>query len=156
VRYFIPQESLHLTDFPEADKTMRDDSLAKDWDTLIEVRRDVLKPIEELRISKKIGHSLESETILYADGETYDLLERFSTELAQLFVVSKVTLRKRDGKVTGGFRGELVDVEVVKSSAHKCARCWRYLESVGTISAHADLCDRCASVVDRYYAEASP
>jgi isoleucyl-tRNA synthetase len=150
------EESLHLTDFPEADSALRDDALAKDWDTLIAVRRDVLKPIEELRISKKIGHSLESETTLYADGETYDLLKRYSDELAQLFVVSRVTLQKRGGEVPDVFRGELVDVKVVKSSAHKCARCWRYLESVGTIAAHADLCDRCASVVDRYYRDAAP
>jgi isoleucyl-tRNA synthetase len=149
------EESVHLTDFPDVDASMRDEALAEMWDTLVAVRRDVLKPIEELRIGKTIGHSLESEVTLFAEGETYDLLKQYSGELAQLFVVSRVTLEKKSPAVQGAFRGELVDVKVAKSSAQKCARCWRYLESVGTVEDHADLCERCASVVDRYYSDAA-
>jgi isoleucyl-tRNA synthetase len=147
------EESVHLTTFPQADPLARDDKLASVWNTLIAVRRDVLKPIEELRVDKTIGHSLESEVYLYADGETYDVLHRYRDELAQLFVVSKVTLDRRNGEVADAFRGENLDVRVVKSDATKCERCWRYLESVGRNDHHPDLCERCASVVDAHYSD---
>ncbi len=145
------EESVHLTDFPEVDESARDDALVKVWKTLIGVRRDVLKPIEELRIQKAIGHSLESEVTLFADGETYDFLKDNIGELAQLFVVSNVTLEKRNGRIPEAYSGDLVDVKVVKSKAQKCTRCWRFLKSVGKTRNHPDLCDRCASVVDKYY-----
>jgi isoleucyl-tRNA synthetase len=145
------EESVHLTDFPAAEQDARDFKLASAFDQLIAVRRDVLKPIEELRIAKTIGHSLESEVTLFAEGETLTLLKEYDDELAQLFVVSKVTLEKKNGAVPGAFSGEMVDVKVEKSEARKCARCWRYLESVGNNSNHPDLCDRCASVVETYY-----
>jgi isoleucyl-tRNA synthetase len=145
------EESVHLTDFPKVEKFARDDALAKVFDHLIAVRRDVLKPIEELRIQKTIGHSLESEITLFAEGETYDLLNEYADELAQLFVASKVTLEKKNGTVPDAYAGELVDVRVVKSKVQKCGRCWRYLESVGVNEKHPNLCDRCASVVEKYY-----
>jgi isoleucyl-tRNA synthetase len=145
------EESVHLTDFPEVDESARDDALAKAWETLIGVRRDVLKPIEELRIQKTIGHSLESEVTLFANGETYDFLKENIDELSQLFVVSDVTLEKRNGRVPDAYSGELVDVKVVKSEAQKCTRCWRFLKNVGKNKNHPDLCDRCASVVEKYY-----
>jgi isoleucyl-tRNA synthetase len=145
-------DSIHLTDFPAVDETAVDEELAGDWSTLIQVRSEVLKPIEELRINKTIGHSLESEIILYADGEAYDILERYSEELAQLFVVSSVRLRKRDDDGEDIYRGEIVDVAVKKSSSAKCERCWRYLESVGKNDRYPDLCGRCAGVVAKYYA----
>jgi isoleucyl-tRNA synthetase len=111
----------------------------------------VLKPIEELRIAKTIGHSLEVEITLFAEGETLELLRAYSGELAQLFVVSKVTIKEKNATESDAFKGETVDVKVVKSEARKCARCWRYLESVGRNETHPDLCERCAAVVEKYY-----
>jgi isoleucyl-tRNA synthetase len=37
---------------------------------------------------------------------------------------------------------------VVNESTHcKCARCWKFLPSVGQHETFADLCDRCAEAV---------
>jgi isoleucyl-tRNA synthetase len=145
------EESVHLTDFPEAHDAACDEKLAKVFDRLIAVRHDVLKPIEELRIAKTIGHSLEAEITLFAEGEILELLRVYAGELAQLFVVSKVTIEEKNATESDAFRGETVDVKVVKSESRKCARCWRYLESVGKHEKHPDLCDRCAAVVEMYY-----
>jgi isoleucyl-tRNA synthetase len=147
------EESVHLTDFPHFDSAYRDDGFADTWERLIEVRKDVLKPIEDLRIEKAIGHSLESEVTLFADGELYDLLKNHLGELAELFVVSKVLLSKKNGTVGDNFKGDLVDVRVNKSTASKCERCWRYLESVGEDETYSDLCNRCAAVVSEHYAD---
>ncbi len=145
------EESVHLTDFPMVNKDFMDEKLTGVWNTLIAIRRDVLKPIEELRIAKAIGHSLESEVAIYADEDLYRLLDENRAQLAPLFVVSNVELFKNGAADPGCFEGELIKVKVKKSEAKKCERCWRYLESVGQNSSHPDLCDRCASVVDTHY-----
>jgi isoleucyl-tRNA synthetase len=145
------EESVHLMDFPVPDKSYLDQRLSETWSTLIDVRRDVLKRIETLRISKTVGHSLECEVTLYADGDLLDLLRENDAELAPLFVVSDVRLEKRTEAPDDAFHGERADVVVVKSSAPKCARCWRYLDSVGSTEEHPALCGRCAAVVTGYY-----
>lgn len=145
------EESIHLTELPSVNNHYMDGESAKIWDTLIEVRKDVLKQIEVLRAEKKIGHSLESVVELYAGENTYELLKENEEELAPLFVVSGVNLKRKNQSPAGVYKGALVDVEVHKSVAKKCERCWRYLESVGTDDKYPDLCERCASVIKTYY-----
>ena len=145
------EESIHLTDFPRVDDSFIDSRLAATWDTLIEVRKDVLKQIEVLRTNKTIGHSLESAVHIYADDELYELLNQNIAELAPIFVVSRVSVGRKSESPAGAFNGELVNVYVQKEEAHKCERCWRYLESVGSNDKYPELCERCVSVVSRYY-----
>jgi isoleucyl-tRNA synthetase len=145
------EPSIHLTNFPVIEEEWIDPGLAKIWDTLIAVRKDVLKPIELLREKKIIGHSLESIVHINADDKLFKLLNDNIGELAPLFVVSEVHLHK-DRKPGGdAHQGELVSVEVKKSTAKKCNRCWKYEENVGHEDSYPDLCGRCAGVVARYY-----
>jgi len=145
------EESVHLTDFPEVDPAFVDEKLARSYETLIEVRRDVLKQIEVERAKKVIGHPLEAAVTVYADEEILGLLKEKRAELAPLFVVSRVDLAPKNGAPAGAHSGERVDVSVEKAGAQKCARCWRYLESVGSSGAHPELCGRCSSVVTAHY-----
>ena len=145
------EESIHLTELPGVNDGYMGEEYTKTWDTLIEIRKDVLKQIEVLRSEKKIGHSLESVVDLYADENTYELLQENEEELAPLFVVSGVNLKRKNKSPSGVYKGALVDVEVHKSGAKKCERCWRYLESVGADDKYPDLCERCASVIKTYY-----
>jgi isoleucyl-tRNA synthetase len=39
-------------------------------------------------------------------------------------------------------------VVVTKAPGMKCARCWRVLPEVGTVTAHPTLCLRCADAVE--------
>jgi isoleucyl-tRNA synthetase len=150
--YGIPaEESIHLVDFPAVNQELMDSELAKTWDTLIEVRKDVLKQIEVIRTAKVIGHSLECAVEIWADGDMYELLKSNKEELAPLFVVSDVKLGKKAQSPDDAFRGDLVDVKVRKSDALKCTRCWRYLKSVGKSERYADICERCAHVVSAFY-----
>jgi len=146
------EESIHLTDFPDIDKYFVDYEHANLWETLIEVRKDALKPIEVLRERKIIGHSLESEVDIYADGDTYDILKDNEYQLAPLFVVSKVNLYKKEDSPSTSYFGKLVNIDVKKSEFKKCLRCWKHKESTGNNDRHPDLCERCARVVDTYYA----
>ncbi|MCK5094993.1 MAG: class I tRNA ligase family protein, partial [Spirochaetes bacterium] len=104
------EESIHLTELPGVNDGYMDEEYAKTWDTLIEIRKDVLKQIEVLRSEKKIGHSLESVVDLYADENTYELLQENEEELAPLFVVSGVNLKRKNKSPSGVYKGALVDV----------------------------------------------
>jgi isoleucyl-tRNA synthetase len=149
------EPSIHLTDFPRVDESWLDPELASRWETLIGVRRNVLKPIENLRGKKSIGHSLESAVSIYAGNDTYDILSENIDELAPLFVVSDVRLFKKeeapDEALSDCFHGELVDVAVTRSKNSKCSRCWKYEKSVGKDHGNPDLCERCSRVVAEYY-----
>jgi isoleucyl-tRNA synthetase len=148
------EESIHLSYFPKPERSFIDNKLAKTWETLIEVRKDVLKQIEILRTEKNIGHSLECDVILLAEGKTYDLLQKNTEELAPLFVVSHVTLKQKSesfGSQGEIVQGKLVDLIVKKSTDKKCPRCWRYLKSVGKDRVYPELCERCASVISKSY-----
>jgi len=148
----IPCEpSIHLTDFPHVKEEYIDEELAAIWETLIEVRNDVLKQIENMRSQKIIGHSLEAVVNLYADAPLFEILDKNRQELAPLFVVSEVHLYPIDDTPVGAFEGDLLNVVVKKSDSRKCTRCWKYEKSVGESSSHPQLCRRCTSVVETYY-----
>src|SRR5437870_11389186 len=53
-------ESVHLERFPEAPREWLDDTLKRDWDRLLEVRREVAKALETARAGKLIGSGLEA------------------------------------------------------------------------------------------------
>ncbi|MGA8552108.1 MAG: zinc finger domain-containing protein, partial [Stellaceae bacterium] len=43
-----------------------------------------------------------------------------------------------------------IGVRVSLAPGERCERCWRVLPEVGQVPGHADLCRRCAAVVDRH------
>ena len=145
------EDSIHLLDFPVPDKRYLDDSLKSTWDKLIEVRKEVLKEIEILRGEKIVGHSLESEVTIYADNDTYELLMENLSELEPMFVVSKVTVLKKEEATEKISDDNSIIVKVKKSENKKCQRCWKYDETVGKNPKYPDLCERCAGVIEKYY-----
>ena len=70
-------------------------------------------------------------------------------DLASLCIVSKVTVTT---EAVEGERNEesLIPctIAVKLSEAPKCPRCWNHRDSIGTEGHHAELCDRCAAVVE--------
>ena len=69
------------------------------------------------------------------------LLNDFGPEaFAALCIVS-------EAKLEAG--AESTTITAAKSTHEKCQRCWNYWPSVGKDAEHADLCERCAAVVDR-------
>jgi len=68
-----------------------------------------------------------------------------------MFVVSKVTILKKEEAPENIPEDNTVLVKVKKSDNRKCQRCWKYDETVGKDPKHPDLCERCATVVEKYY-----
>ncbi len=111
------------------------DALLAKWDAIRSVRGEVLKKIEELRTEGQIGSSLQAEAAIAAPADTYAVLATLGDELRFVTMTSKAVLTQAtDGNLT---------VTVTKSQAKKCARCWHYVDGVGSDAAHPEICPRC-------------
>jgi isoleucyl-tRNA synthetase len=132
--------SVHLAEFPLASGE-RDAQLQERWAKLFDIRDTVLQSLEEKRVGKVIGSSLEARVQLTASGETYELLERYEKELRYLFIVSQVEL----GLASDGAAG--VSVEVSRAEGQKCERCWNYSTRVGESARYPTACERCVEAL---------
>ena len=121
---FPDRGSVHLQELHDLPEAWLDDALAERFAALRALRGQVLEAIEPLRREKVLGSGLEAEVTVPASAPEADL--------AELFITAKVKRGQDDG------------VSVVRTSDHKCGRCWRHLPEVAE---DGDLCGRCESVV---------
>jgi isoleucyl-tRNA synthetase len=142
--------SVFLAPFPQADGDRLDDQLEARWDRILAVRGEVAKVLEALRKDKVIGHSLDAEVTLYAEPALLDFLNEYRDDLAFIFIVSVVQLAAESEAPAGARQGETVKGLKIKAGVaegRKCARCWMYLKSVGSIPGHPTICSRCAKAL---------
>ncbi|MBS1196229.1 MAG: isoleucine-tRNA ligase [Proteobacteria bacterium] len=130
-----PEESVMLHLWHNLPRPEGGGELLSKWSKLREVRAEVVKALEEVRIEGKIGSSLQAEVTLYASGENYDQLAALGDDLKFVFIVSKVMV----------LRAESDRLEVQPSPHQKCERCWHVREDVGANAEHPELCSRCVS-----------
>ena len=141
--------SVHLAQFPSRSEILGgaqvpdDPRQLEDWSSLLAVRDQVLKALEEARNAKQIGKSLEAQVRLYATDSAYVVLARYQELLRYLFIVSSVTLeQKPSGNGTGS-----VAVQVSQAQGTKCDRCWNYSIHVGEDKDYPTVCERCSAVL---------
>jgi isoleucyl-tRNA synthetase len=141
--------SVHVAQFPTRAEILGgaqvpdDPRHLEDWTSLLAVRDQVLKALEEARNAKQIGKSLEAEVRLYATDSAYVVLARYQELLRYLFIVSAVTLeQKPSGNGTGS-----VAVQVGRAPGAKCDRCWNYSVHVGEDKDYPSVCERCSAVL---------
>ncbi|WP_342600575.1 isoleucine--tRNA ligase [Psychrobacillus sp. FSL H8-0483] len=146
------EESVQLTDMPDAIEYPAFEALAPKWTKIIELRDDVLKALEEARNAKTIGKSLEAKVTLYVKDDYKSLFETDAIDFAQLFIVSKFALGGAQSEApANSLVLEHSSVLVEKADGEKCERCWTISETVGSDEKHATLCTRCADVVENNY-----
>ena len=132
--------SVHLAHFPQVTSRQNKD-LLEEWQRLFEIRDRVLVALEQARIAKQIGSSLEAQVDISVTGNTYELLERHRDYLRYVFIVSQVEVRKGDEAA-----GELV-VRINPAEGEKCERCWNYSTRVGESPRYPTVCERCVSAL---------
>jgi isoleucyl-tRNA synthetase len=116
-----------------------DEAAMERWEEIIKTRDTVNAALEQARNEKKIGKSLEARvTLKTADPDRFLLPEMDEDSMADVFIVSQVSLEKGEGALT---------VEVAPAQGQKCERCWKVLPTVGSDAKHPTLCPRCAKVV---------
>lgn len=106
--------------------------LLSKWEKIRQIRADVQKEIENLRTEGKVGSSLQAEVDITVEGEAYDALASLGDELRFVMITSRADLHKGPASIS-----------VHQSQAQKCARCWHYVSSVGSVAEHPTLCSRC-------------
>ncbi|ELH1951265.1 isoleucine--tRNA ligase [Staphylococcus pseudintermedius] len=138
----VDEESVHLTNMPAKEEV--DQALLDKWSTFMALRDDVNRALEAARNEKVIGKSLEAK-VKIGNSPSFDtlaFLEGFN-DLHQLFIVSQVELVED----TKGEAYQHGTIEIAKADGEKCARCWNYSESLGSVGELDDLCPRCQEVV---------
>ena len=82
------EESVHLADWPTMKPEHVDSSLAAKWEKRLQFRTDVMKALENARVTKLIGHPLDADLTIYAEGDAYETLADMGDFLADFFIVS--------------------------------------------------------------------
>ncbi|MCI3921054.1 isoleucine--tRNA ligase [Paenibacillus sp. TRM 82003] len=143
----VTEESVQLSVYAPVRGEWFDKALERKWESLIDVRDEVLKALESARKEKRIGNSLSAHVSLFPSEETASLLAQFS-ELEKLFIVSKVTVHAAsEAAPVDAEKLKGLAVKVDTAEGGKCERCWNVTPEVGANAEHPTLCNRCTHVV---------
>jgi isoleucyl-tRNA synthetase len=140
--------SVHMNLFPKPEDlslgiAAEQRQQAADWESLVPVRNQVLKVLDDARDEKIIGSSLEAAVTLRAAGGLYVLLEKLAADLPGFFIVSQVSLLPSST--------DTLEVDVERVSGDKCERCWKYTNDVGSDQELASVCASCAKIVREFF-----
>ncbi|MCE0845592.1 isoleucine--tRNA ligase [Buttiauxella sp. A2-C1_F] len=120
------------------------------WDTLLTVRGEVNKVIEQARADKRVGGSLEAAVTLYADSELAAKLNSLGEELRFVLLTSGSEVADYSQATEDAQQSEILKglkVALRKADGEKCPRCWHYTTDVGQVAEHEEICGRCVTNV---------
>lgn len=142
--------SVHMSDMPKVNEAYLDKALDEKWKKRLAVRSVAMKALEEARQAKVIGHPLDAEVTVYADGEAYDIVKAMEKELADFLLVSQTHIV--EGSATAPENAASNEEGTVKASVAvctlaKCERCWKRSADVDSDPNHPGVCARCAHVL---------
>ena len=129
----------------DAQDSMNDDY----WATLLAVRGEVNKVLEQARADKLIGGSLEAAVTLYADDALAAQLNSLGNELRFVLLTSQADVKPLSAAPESAVNSELDGLRIGfgKAEGSKCPRCWHYATDIGQDSEHPELCGRCVTNV---------
>jgi isoleucyl-tRNA synthetase len=135
--------SVHLELFPEPSSLAAtiDAEFMSDWATLLLVRDEALKSLEEARKAKQIGKALDARLALEVPETMGSLLERYRGSLKELLNVSQV-------EVMTGPSSQIV-ATTLPADGKKCERCWNYSVLTGEDWRWPTVCERCSAALDQ-------
>ncbi|MBE9006995.1 isoleucine--tRNA ligase [Fortiea sp. LEGE XX443] len=158
--YKTPYKSVFEAGWVQVEDKWDNSELAEFWKTLRRLRTDVNKVLEQARVEKMIGSSLEAKALIYVNNETLRTgiavlnpdIGNGVDELRYLFLTSQVELLDSADKLqalkTLRVQGEdNWEIGVVNADGEKCDRCWNYSTHVGESTEHPLLCERCVSAI---------
>lgn len=134
---YVTEESVLLTQFPEANEARINEATEEKWNRVWKIRELANKKIEEKRMTKEIGHSLDTKLVIRAQAEDLASLARLGDELKDVFIVSQIELREA---------AEL-DVSVFRAEGDKCGRCWQYETDIPKEGKFPNVCKRCVDTL---------
>lgn len=142
--------SVHMSDMPKVNEAYLDKALDEKWKKRLAVRSVAMKALEEARQAKVIGHPLDAEVTVYADGEAYDIVKAMEKELADFLLVSQTHIVEGTAAAPESAASNeegTVKASVAVCTLAKCERCWKRSADVDADPKHPGVCARCAHVL---------
>ena len=142
--------SVHMSDMPKVNEAYLDKALDEKWKKRLAVRSVAMKALEEARQAKVIGHPLDAEVTVYADGEAYDIVKAMEKELADFLLVSQTHIVSSTAAAPENAASNeegTVKASVAVCTLAKCERCWKRSADVDADPKHPGVCARCAHVL---------
>ncbi|HEX2965358.1 MAG TPA: isoleucine--tRNA ligase [Syntrophorhabdaceae bacterium] len=137
LKNMVDEESVFLTTFPVSKKEYIDPEVEQYWAGIWTIRELVNKKIEEQRVAKTIGHSLDTKIVIEAPDEDYARLEKLGEDLKDIFIVSQAVLKK----------GNELSISVTRAEGEKCERCWQYATDIRKEGRFPNVCSRCENAL---------
>lgn len=137
LRGYVKEESVFLAAFPSVRKEYINTEIEEEWAKIWDMRELINKKIEEKRVEKVIGHSLDAKVVITLPENEYLLLKKVGEELKDIIIVSQVELQQ----------GDEVDIAVRKADGEKCERCWQYTTEMTVSEKFPRVCKRCESIL---------
>ena len=116
-----------------------EDLIAK-WESIREVRADVMRSIEVEREAGHIGSSLQAAVTLRTGRAIGAVLESLVDSLKFVLITSEAHLL-----IDPSLKPESVEISVAPLGHLKCNRCWHLRNDVGANAGHPNLCGRCVT-----------
>ncbi|MFN6484530.1 MULTISPECIES: isoleucine--tRNA ligase [unclassified Nostoc] len=156
--YKTPYKSVFEAGWVQVEEKWRNPELAEFWEVLRQLRTDVNKVLEQARIEKLIGSSLEAKALIHIPHKQLgDAIKAFNPvkgngidELRYLLLTSQVELLDSAEGLQGlEYTAQTEDwgIGVVKADGQKCDRCWNYSTHVGESAEHPLICERCVAAL---------
>ncbi len=142
--------SVHMSDMPKVNEAYLDKELDEKWKKRLAVRSVAMKALEEARQAKVIGHPLDAEVTVYADGEAYDIVKAMEKEFADFLLVSQTHIVSGTAAAPENAASNeegTVKASVAVCTLAKCERCWKRSADVDADPKHPGVCARCAHVL---------
>ncbi len=136
----LPSVHLELFPKPESLAATIDAEFMSDWATLLVIRDEALKSLEEARKAKLIGKALDARLVLEVPAQMGALLDSYRGSLKELLNVSQVEV------MTGSSQ---VIATTLPADGTKCERCWNYSVHVGEDWRWPTVCERCAPALEQ-------
>ena len=144
---------VQLAEMPEAQEFANQDEILDTWSAFMSLRDQAQKALEEARNAKIIGKSLEAHLTVYASEEVKTLLTALDSNIAQLLIVSQLTVTQEQAP-KNALVFEDVAFSVEHARGHVCDRCRRIDETVKERPYHVTICNHCAAIVENHFPEA--
>jgi isoleucyl-tRNA synthetase len=143
-----PGRSVHLELFADIPADWLNPPLAERWAALRDLRRVVTGALELERGAKRLGSSLQAAVEIFLPERLAELVR--DVDMAELCITSAGAVTVAPAPQDAFALPDVPDIGVRVTAAvgERCERCWRVLPEVGQMPQHADLCRRCAAVVD--------
>lgn len=143
---FETEDYVQLSELPNPIQFENQDIVLEEWDAFMQFRTQAQKALEEARNSKIIGRPLEAHLTVYTSEEVKTLLTALNSDIAQLLIVSQLTLSDEVAP-DNAVKFDDVAFVVEHASGNVCERCRRIDESVVERSYAASVCDHCDAIL---------